>query len=76
MMAVDVGEGAMGAEIGIPTTLIPAHELGAALQGPSYSDYAVSADGQRFLVKRSMESETRRRIHVLLDWPSLLESAR
>jgi Tol biopolymer transport system component len=73
LMAVDVGEGATGADVGIPTTLVPASDLGATVQGPDYHDYAVSADGQRFLVKRSAQSDGRRRIHVLLDWPSLLE---
>jgi Tol biopolymer transport system component len=72
LMAVDVGEGVAGPEVGIPTTLVPASDLGAVVQGPDYHDYAVSADGQRFLVKRSTQSEARR-IHVLLDWPSLLE---
>ena len=73
LMAVEVGEGATGPEVGIPTTLVPASDLGAVVQGPDYHDYAVSADGQRFLVKRPTESDGRRRIHVLLDWPSLLE---
>jgi Tol biopolymer transport system component len=73
LMAVDVGEGATGPEVGIPTTLVSAPDLEATVQGPDYHDYAVSADGQRFLVKRSAESDRRRRIHVLLNWPSLLE---
>ena len=72
LMAVDVEEGATGPEVGIPTTLVPARDLEATVQGPDYHDYAVSADGQRFLVKKSAESDGRRRIHVLLDWPSLL----
>jgi len=73
LMAVDVEEGPTGPKVGIPTTLIPARDLEATVQGPDYHDYAVSADGQRFLVKKSAESHGRRRIHVLLDWPSLLQ---
>jgi hypothetical protein len=72
-MAVDVGEGATGAEVGLPTTLVPSSDLEAIVQGPDYGDYAVTADGQRFLVKRSAQTDGRQRIHVLLDWPSLLE---
>jgi Tol biopolymer transport system component len=73
LMAVDVGEGTTGPEVGIPTTLVPADELRAVVQGPDYDDYAVSADGERFLVKRAATEDERPRIHVLLDWPSLLE---
>ena len=36
-------------------------------------DYAVTSDGQRFLVKRPLEAEEGQRIHVLVEWPSLLE---
>jgi hypothetical protein len=42
------------------------------MQGPDYNDYAVSADGQRFLVRRQADGSQRQRIHVVLDWPSLL----
>jgi Tol biopolymer transport system component len=73
LMAVGVGAGATGPEVGIPTVLIPANELRAVVQGPDYDDYAVSADGQRFLVKRSTMDDQRQRIHVLLNWPSLVE---
>jgi hypothetical protein len=47
--------------------------LGAVVQGQEYDDYAVSADGQRFLVKRPAAKDERQKIHVLLNWPSLLE---
>ena len=72
-MAVDVRVGAAGLEVGLPTTLAPAKELQAVLQGPDYSDYGVSADGQRFLVRRPADGGQRQRIHVVLDWPSLLK---
>lgn len=44
------------------------------MEGPDYTGYGVTADGQRFLVKRPVEEGQRPRIHVLLDWPSLLGS--
>jgi len=38
---------------------------------PVRDQYAVSADGERFLVR--VPVEVRRRIHVVLNWTSLLE---
>jgi hypothetical protein len=72
-MAVEVREGTRGPAVGTPTTLVPADVLGAVVQGQEYDDYAVSADGQRFLVKRPAAKDERQKIHVLLNWPSLLE---
>ena len=72
-MGVDVREGAAGLTVGIPSTLVPARELRAVVQGPDFTDYAVTSDGQRVLVKRALDENERQRIHVLLDWPSLLE---
>jgi Tol biopolymer transport system component len=73
LMAVEVREGTRGPAVGTPTTLVPADVLGAVVQGQEYDDYAVSADGQRFLVKRPAAKDERQKIHVLLNWPSLLE---
>ncbi|RPI18030.1 MAG: hypothetical protein EHM61_28985 [Acidobacteria bacterium] len=73
MMAVNVREGATGPEIGIPAVLVSAKELGAVVQGPDFDDYAVTTDGQRFLVKRPVGEANPQRIHVLLNWPSLLQ---
>jgi Tol biopolymer transport system component len=73
LMAVDVRSGATGLEVGMPTTLVPARDLRAVVEGPDYNDYGASADGQRFLVKRRVDENERQRIHVLLDWPSLIE---
>jgi Tol biopolymer transport system component len=70
LMAVDVREGPSGPEVGMPTVLVPADKAMAEVWG-SY-DYAVTADGQRFLVKTRVEDDDRR-IHVLLNWTSLLE---
>ena len=72
LMATTVREGAAGLELALPTLLIPASTSRAVVQGPDYSDYAVSADGQRFLFKAPSGRNERQRIHVLLDWPSLV----
>jgi Tol biopolymer transport system component len=72
LMAVDVAAEATGLGVGIPSTLVAARDLRPVVQGPDYTDYGVTSDGQRFLVKRSVE-DSRQRLHVLLDWPSLLE---
>jgi hypothetical protein len=55
--------------------LISADVLRAVVAGQNTDDYAVSADGQRFLVKRAADEAGRQRIHVLLGWPSLLEES-
>ena len=73
LMAVDVREGTSGLAVGIPTVLVAAADLRAVVQGPDYDDYAVTADGQRFLVKRPAGEGQRQRIHVVLDWPSRLK---
>ena len=73
MMAVSVREGATGPQIGIPAVLVPAKDLSAVVEGPDYDDYAVTSDGQRFLVKMSVGETNPQRIHLLLDWPSLLQ---
>ena len=43
------------------------------LQGTGYDDYAVSEDGQRFLVKVGIEEEVEAQLHVVTNWTSLLE---
>jgi Tol biopolymer transport system component len=57
------------AEVDLPTTLF---EIGG-FQGPDYDDYAPSADGQRFLVKVAVDQAQRARMHVVMNWPSLLK---
>jgi dipeptidyl aminopeptidase/acylaminoacyl peptidase len=73
LMVVNVREGPTGPEIGVPATLVPADRLRAVVQGPDYDDYAVSTDGQRFLVKVRAGQGERQRLHVVVDWMSLLE---
>jgi hypothetical protein len=43
------------------------------LQGTGYDDYAVSADGERFLVKQAVEEDIRPQLHIVTNWTSLLE---
>jgi len=69
LMAVEVGEEADELEVGLPTELF---EIGI-VQRPQVNDYAVSADGQRFLVKRPAGGGIGDSLHVVLNWPSLLE---
>jgi hypothetical protein len=38
-----------------------------------FLDYAVTPDGQRFLVKMRVEEDVTQRIHVVTNWSSLLE---
>ena len=69
LMAVDVREAAGSLELGLPTELFDAGEFGTA-----HSDvYAVSANGQRFLVMLPVEDEGKLRMHVVVNWESLLE---
>jgi Tol biopolymer transport system component len=68
LMAVSVGEGTSGPDVGLPTALFKAGPV-----NPVQDNYAVSADGQRFLVKVPAQGSTRERIHVVLNWTSLLE---
>jgi dipeptidyl aminopeptidase/acylaminoacyl peptidase len=73
LMAVDMGVRGTELEVGLPKTLAPAGDFRALVQGPDYSDYAVTANGQRFLVRRPADPNARQRLHVMLDWPSLVK---
>ena len=72
IVSVSVREGASGLELGRPTTLVSADRTQAVVTGPDYDDWDVTPDGQRFLVKVSATPVERPRIHVLLNWPSLV----
>jgi Tol biopolymer transport system component len=67
LMAVDAREGTAGLEVSLPTALFDVGE-----SEPYVDTYAVSADGQRFLVKAPVEGATPERIHVVTNWTSLL----
>jgi Tol biopolymer transport system component len=69
LTAVEVQEGANGLEVGLPTELFEV----PIVTRPQLDEYAVSADGQRFLVKAPIEGDPGERIHVVTNWTSLLE---
>ena len=73
LMAVGIQDGATGPELEGPVTLLRPDALRAVIQGPDYDDYAVSADGQRFLVKVPSGPAERQRIHVVVDWKPPLD---
>ena len=75
LMAASVRETPTGLDVGIPTTLAPADRLKAVVQGMDYDDYAVTSNGQRFLVKVNASKDSRQRIHMLLDWTPPVPSA-
>jgi Tol biopolymer transport system component len=70
LMSVDFHAEADGPEVGLPVELF---EL-TGFTNLAWDDYAPSADGQRFLVKRPVDEAQPRRMHVITSWPSLLES--
>jgi len=59
------------AEVDLPKELF---ELGS-YSGEMYDDYAPDATGQRFLVKLKLGAGERPRMHVIVNWPSLLPEA-
>jgi len=70
LMAVEVREEPEGLEVGLPSELFAVGEYGSV----SGKHYAVSADGQRFLVKVALEDESRLQLHIILNRESLLEA--
>jgi len=69
LTAVDVQEGTDGLEVGRPVELF---EVPLVLR-PQLDEYAVSPDGQRFLVKVPTEYNSGGRLHVVTNWPALLD---
>jgi hypothetical protein len=67
IVAVDVHESRERLEMGLPHEL-----LNAGVDFRAYDQYAVTRDGQRFLVIRPVE-ETGWSLQVILNWPGLLE---
>jgi serine/threonine protein kinase len=72
LMSASVDHGA-ALTIGNPNLLISHDKLRAIVQGPDYDDYDVSSDGQRFLIKTAPARVERQRIHVVVNWMSLLK---
>jgi Tol biopolymer transport system component len=72
LMAVDVQTGP-ALKVGPPRLLF---HTGLSSVSAQVEDYAVTADGQRFLVKLPAEGEARPGFTVILNWPALLADAR
>jgi Tol biopolymer transport system component len=72
LLVVGVREEADSLELGPPTELFRA---GVEI-APTATDYGVSSDGQRFLVKVPIEGGARDSLHVVVNWPSVLEGQR
>jgi Tol biopolymer transport system component len=66
LMAVDIRETGSGLEVGPPEVLVSAD----ALMGAALDSYAVTADGQSFLVKMRVDEDVKQRIHVVINWSS------
>jgi eukaryotic-like serine/threonine-protein kinase len=76
LMSVDVRPALDTVTLGQPRLLMDPRSFNALLSASGdYTgrDYCVSADGQRFLFRTAARREPRR-MHVLLNWPSLLAS--
>jgi tricorn protease-like protein len=69
LMAVEIREEAERLEVGLPRELFAVGEFGSV----GGKHYAVSADGQRFLVKMPVESDRKLHMHIVLNWESLLK---
>jgi hypothetical protein len=70
LMAVDIRSGT-SIESGIPKALFVA-PLNAALQSSTF-DYAVTADGQKFLISSDVRGEVAEPMTAILNWTWLLK---
>jgi hypothetical protein len=69
LMAVDVAHTSPAFIAGPPRLLF---HTGLRSVSPEVEDYAVTADGQRFLVKLPLEGEAQAGYTIILNWPALL----
>jgi Tol biopolymer transport system component len=69
LMAVTVRAGKERLEFDLPEAL-----FGGVIAAPNRDHYAVTADGQRFLVTVPVDQGEGQHLHVVVNWPSLLES--
>jgi Tol biopolymer transport system component len=69
LVAVEIKAAGDTLDVGLPTKLfdIPIY------RGPGLDDYAVGADGQRFLIKAPLTGHQPQKIHVITNWTSLLK---
>jgi Tol biopolymer transport system component len=68
LMAVDVRAEEARIEVGLPVAL-----FAGVNSTPNTDHFAVTADGQRFLLTAPVEDDSGARIHVILNWTALLE---
>jgi dipeptidyl aminopeptidase/acylaminoacyl peptidase len=68
LMAVDVRATGDRIDVGLPVAL-----FSGVIADPLTDHYSATADGQRFLVPVPVGQESRRRIHVVTNWTSLLK---
>jgi hypothetical protein len=71
MMAVSIAADGTTLKPGTPTALFAVDV--AAPNDPHRGDYAVNADGQRFLVNSIVDEPTRQTLTVILDWQAALK---
>lgn len=69
LMAVDVRSEGDRLEVSLPKDLF---SLGR-IEGTGYDDYAVSADGSRFLVKTPIGTDIEPQLQIISNWPGLLD---
>jgi Tol biopolymer transport system component len=69
LMAVEVHPAGERLDVSLPTELFEIH----GLEGTGYDDYAVTADGKRFLVKLPVEEARKPQLQIVTNWTSLLE---
>ena len=68
LMAVAIGGDASRAQVGLPEELFAIDRI----EGPGYDDYAVSADGERFLVKTAAD-QAEPQLRIVTNWTGLLD---
>lgn len=71
LMAASIDEHEGEVKVGVPEKLFQMNFI-----RPTKEDWQVSADGQRFLIKTPAKGATRVPLHLLLNWPSRLETRR
>jgi Tol biopolymer transport system component len=69
LVTVEVHAAGDRLDVSLPTELFEVR----GLEGTGYDDYAVTGDGQRFLVKLPVEASGRPQLQIVTSWTSLLE---
>ena len=72
LMSVEIKDG-QTLEAGWPTPLFELHVPAIPLVGNDRNQYAISADGQRFIVSNLVRSDKPTPITIVVNWPQLLK---